>query len=268
MRRRLAKAAFVLAGAAVLAGLGVRHWRLRNVSAVQRGFSVAAARGCFNCHGPGGVTGLEDPEGRTGGAPGFGHDEVAARARSDDEIREWILNGRPLRLREEEPADEEDGPLLMMPAWRGRLSEAEVDDLVAYIRAVAELERPSDERAEAGGKAALSLGCFGCHGPQGRGNPPNPGSLKGYIPSWAGDDFPELVRDDAELEEWILDGAPRRLRDHPLASFFLRRQVLKMPAYRGRVSQEELHSLRAYVRWLRRSSAARVDASSRGEPGG
>jgi hypothetical protein len=73
----------------------------------------------------------------------------------------------------------------------------------------------------------------------------------GYVPAWDGRDFPELVRDDAELREWILDGAPDRLLENPLARRFLDRQVLKMPAYRGRVEPFEVEAIAAYIRWLR-----------------
>jgi hypothetical protein len=82
----------------------------------------------------------------------------------------------------------------------------------------------------------------------------NPRSLKGYVPSWDGPDFPDLARDEAETREWILDGSPRRLRDHPVAAFFLKRQVLKMPAYRGSIDDAQLARLVDYIRWLRRES--------------
>jgi hypothetical protein len=58
--------------------------------------------------------------------------------------------------------------------------------------------------------------------------------------------------DDADLREWILDGRPRRLQANPLARFFLDRQAIRMPAFRGRISEEELRALEAYIGWLRR----------------
>jgi mono/diheme cytochrome c family protein len=103
----------------------------------------------------------------------------------------------------------------------------------------------------AGRDAAARAGCFACHGPQGRGDTPNPGSLKGYIPSWSGTDFPELARDDAEIREWVRDGAPRRLRQHRVASIFLRRAAIRMPAYGDRVTDAELDAIVGYIRWLR-----------------
>jgi mono/diheme cytochrome c family protein len=247
----------VAVGAGVALGLAawawLSWWRAKNVSPVQRGWSVAEAHGCFGCHGPGGVTGRPDPGNGIGGVPAFSRDDVEAYAKNEGEIREWILDGMPRRLREAAASDDSAEELLTpMPAWRGVLSEREVDHLVAYIKAVAEVDRPGEARAEAGRQAAERLGCFGCHGPQGRGSLPNPRSFKGYIPSWDGPDLPELARGEAEVREWILDGRPRRLQEDPVARHFLDRQVIQMPAYRGRITPEDVESIVHYIRWLRR----------------
>jgi mono/diheme cytochrome c family protein len=138
-----------------------------------------------------------------------------------------------------------------MPAWRGRLSHAQVDDLVTYIRAVAAADVPEEPAARNGYAIAERLGCFGCHGPGGRGAGSNPGSLKGYIPPWDGPDFAELVANDGELREWILGGRPQRLQANALARFFLDRQAMRMPAFRGHLTEEELRALETYIRWLR-----------------
>jgi mono/diheme cytochrome c family protein len=237
------------ASVAVLAAVGgVGWWRGRAVGPVQRGARIAAASGCLGCHGPGGQ--LADPDGSrgVGSVPSFGHEDVTGYARSAGEIREWILDGRLKRLLGEKPDD--PPPALRMPAWRGRLSDREVDHLVAYVRAVSDFDPVPAGPAE-GREAAARLGCFACHGPQGRGDTPNPGSLKGYIPSWSGADFPELARDDGEIREWIRDGGPRRLRQHPLAAFFLRRQAIRMPAYGSRVTDAEAAQITDYIGWLR-----------------
>ena len=130
----------------------------------------------------------------------------------------------------------------------------EVDQLVAYVKAVSDFD-PVPDAVAAGRDAAARLGCFACHGPQGRFDTPNPGSLKGYIPSWSGRDFPELARDEGEIREWIRDGSPRRLRDNPVAAFFLRRQAIRMPAYGDRVSEDEVRQ------------DHRLHPLARGEPG-
>jgi len=246
MRRRLATTIALLAVVGVVA---VAWWRSHNVGPVQRGARLAAARGCLSCHDAGGR--LADPDGTLGigSVPAFDHDDVTSYARSEAEIREWILDGKLRRLREEPAAGPE--PLLRMPAWRGRLSPAEVDHLVAYVKAASDFD-PVPEAAAAGRETAARLGCFACHGLQGRFDTPNPGSLKGYVPAWSGADFPELARDDAEIREWVRDGGPKRLRENPVAAFFLRRQAIRMPAYGDRISEDEIRQVTAYIRWLRR----------------
>jgi mono/diheme cytochrome c family protein len=237
-----------------LAGLGtLAWWRPHNVGPAQRGARLAAERGCLSCHGPGGR--LADPDGTRGigSAPSFDHDDVVEYARTEAEIREWILDGKPHRLREEPAAG--PAPLLQMPAWRDRLAPAEVDHLVAYVKAVSDFD-PVPAVAAAGRDVAARLGCFSCHGQGGRFDSPNPGSLKGYVPAWSGADFEELARDDAEIREWIRDGGPKRLRENPVAAFFFRRQSIRMPAYADRVSEDEVRQVTAYIRWLRGAGPA------------
>jgi mono/diheme cytochrome c family protein len=245
MVRRLALA-LPLAAAAALGAIA--WWRTHDVGPVQRGARLAAERGCLSCHGPAGR--LADPEGTrgVGTVPSFDHDDVTAYAKSEAEIGEWIQDGQPRRLRD--APDGEPPPLLRMPAWRDRLSPVEVDQLVAWVTAVSDFE-PVPEAIAAGRDTAARLGCFACHGPQGRFDTPNPGSLKGHVPSWTGADFLELARDDGEIGEWIRDGGPKRLRDNPVAAFFLRRQAIRMPAYGDRVTADEVRQVTAYIRWLR-----------------
>jgi len=245
MRRRLALALPIVA----LAGLcTVAWWRSHNIGPVERGARLAAERGCLSCHGPAGR--LADPDGTLGigSVPSFEHDDVTTYAKSEGEIREWILDGKPRRLREEKGA--EPKPVLGMPAWRDRLSPAEVDRLVAYVKAVSDFD-PVPDAVAAGREAAARLGCFACHGPQGRFDTPNPGSLKGYVPAWSGADFPELARDESEIREWIRDGSPKRLRENPVAAFFIRRQAIRMPAFGDRVSEDEVRRITGYIVWLR-----------------
>jgi mono/diheme cytochrome c family protein len=90
------------------------------------------------------------------------------------EIREWIVDGMPRRVRDDpEQRKLREKALILMPAWRGIIGGRDLDDLVAYVKAVSDFEKPEDERAEEGRQVAIKFGCFNCHGPQGRGAMPN-----------------------------------------------------------------------------------------------
>ena len=251
MRRRFWFVAFcVVAGAWLYAPL--RHVVLQvEVTPAQRGAQVAHRAGCFGCHGPDGVGGVKNPGSADEEVPGFAGGTPMMWAKSETELREYILDGAPPRKRNDPRHQAQvDAQLLTMPAYRGHLSGRDVDDLIAYIRAVSGLITPTDPVAARGQDLALRLGCFLCHGPMGAGGTGNPGSLKGYIPGWWGNDFRELVRDEAELRGWILDGGIARLREHPVARYFLARQRVPMPAYRRFVSEHDLEALVRYVQWV------------------
>ena len=180
--------------------------------------------------------------------------------RSPEEIREWIRDGIPARLMNDPgDIDRRKGQLIAMPAFRDRLNQQDLDDLVAYVQSIsAAVSPPGGGAAAAGRELAVKHGCFGCHGPEGRGLILNPGSFKGYIPAWDSDDYAELVRDPSEFREWVTTGEIRRFRDNPAAAAFLDRQAIKMPPFRGVISDGDVESLRAYVEWVR---AGRPEAS-------
>jgi mono/diheme cytochrome c family protein len=137
-----------------------------------------------------------------------------------------------------------------MPAYRGWISERDVDALVAFIRAASELLVSEEENIARGGEIARANGCFGCHGEMGAGGVANPGSFKGYVPGFQGSDFEELVRSDEELRDWIAKGSIPRLTEDPFASFFLKRQRIQMPAYGEFLSESDIEAVAAHVRWL------------------
>lgn len=252
MRRRLALTALVLAAAAAASYLFLRRSRTPSPSRVQRGYEVADAMGCFACHGPGGLRGMADPGHGLDEVPPLAGGLVTMYAKDEGELREWILDGAPRRIRDD-PAQWKlrERAVIQMPAWRGLIEDDDLEDLVAYVKAVSDLETPQDEQARAGRKTAERYGCFNCHGPQGRGSLPNLRSFKGVIPAWDGPDFVELARDEGEVREWILYGRPRRLQEQQAARYFLDRQPIKMPAYQGHVTEAELGELLAYIRWVR-----------------
>jgi mono/diheme cytochrome c family protein len=220
-------------------------------TAAARGHEIALGAGCFSCHGPGGRGGVNNPGSRDGTVPAFVEGEPMMWVNSEQEIREYILDGAPQRKRENPRyARQQAEQLLTMPAYRGYLSEAEVDDIVAYIRAMSGLAAPTDEAALLGQDLAYKFGCFDCHGPMGAGGVGNPGSLKGYIPGWWGKDFDDLVRSDDDLREWIREGRLQRLEDNPIARHFTGGQRIQMPAYKGALDDAQVDALMAYVRWV------------------
>ncbi len=243
-------AGLILHATAGAAAAWTNPWKQEAVAAV-RGEEIARKEGCFTCHGAGGRGGIKNPGSAGGEVPGWDGATMAMYVRSDKELYDWVLQGAPKRLRSAPDYAATKG-VIPMPAYKGSLSGRDLDDLVAYIRAVAGTRRKMPDVVYEGRRIAVRMGCFGCHGPSGMGGGPNPGSFKGYIPSLTGSDFEELVRDEKELRDWILEGRIPRLWKNPLARRYLARQRVQMPAYRDHLSEVELKQLIDYIRWLRK----------------
>src|SRR5262249_45249774 len=153
--------------------------------------------------------------------PGFAEQTLMMFAKNEAEIREYILDGAPERRRASATYREQTAAqALQMPAFRGWVSQADLGSLVAYLRSVSGMLEPHDAETQRGAQLARKLGCFACHGEMGIGGRPNPGSLKGYIPGFVGDDFHELVRNDDELITWVREGALPRVAEQGLGKYF------------------------------------------------
>lgn len=222
-----------------------------NLPAAERGRRIAERWGCFTCHGAGGIHGVANHGRVDKTVPGFEGD-VMMYAKNDADIHEWIRDGVPKRRAESHTwQDQRDKGALRMPRFGRVLSESQIDDLVAFVNASAGNPEPEDSLALAGLDVGKSLACFGCHGPGGRLAVRNPGSLKGYVPSWDGRDFPELVHGRSEFHEWVDSGVSRRFRGNPAAMVLLKRAALHMPAYHAHLAEGDEDALWAYVQWLR-----------------
>jgi mono/diheme cytochrome c family protein len=257
---------------AVVVALGVLAWAsypaLRDLvlrseaSDALRGHARAEELGCFGCHGPGGRGGVGNPGSRRETIPGFTGSTLMMYVHDDDEIRQYILDGRPDRLADDpDHAAEMKAQAIHMPAYRDVLEPGDVELLVAYVRQVSGMIEPPGEAERAGAEVALRMGCFGCHGALGMGGVGNPGSLKGYVPGFLGEDYRELVRDEGELREWIAKGRLARVDRHWIGGWFAERQLLQMPAYETRLSAEEMDALVAFVTWLAAGGLAKVPLS-------
>jgi mono/diheme cytochrome c family protein len=224
------------------------------ITAVQRGQLLADQLGCFRCHGPDGRGGVPNPGSQDETVPGFQGGMLVMYAHDDQEIREYILEGLPASRRaDREYLAQREKQALRMPAYRGAVSGQEVRDLIAYVKAASAFVSPLPATPEARGMdIAYRNGCLSCHNVMGAGGLKNPGSLKGYIPGWWGEDFDELVRDEAELRQWIEEGRIKRLAEHPIARHFVEGQRVQMPAYKKFLTPEEITELVRFVQWVRK----------------
>jgi mono/diheme cytochrome c family protein len=219
-----------------------------------RGRELAQNLGCTGCHEPSAQTVIMNPASLRGVIPSF-HSAASVPmfwVKDEDEFREWVQQGVSSRIRQErERFHTDQGSHITMPAYGHTLDAAGLDDLYIYFQDENSFSLPAPETAVAKGAAvAEAHGCFACHGQHGLEGGSNPGSFKGYIPPWEGDDFDELVKNDAELREWIQTGHPQRFRRNPLANYFMDRQSVKMPAYSTVLDDGEIRELIAYIRWL------------------
>jgi mono/diheme cytochrome c family protein len=217
-----------------------------------RGHRLAGELGCFTCHGPEGGGGMKNPGSQEGEVPAFTEQTQMMYVKTTDDLREYILDGAPRRRRED--ADYRarmDAAALHMPAYRSLVSAAQVEDLVAYLRATSGQIIADEKDVSHGAELATTYRCESCHAPLGAGGVSNPGSFKSYIPGFWGEDYDELVRSDAELHQWIADGAIPRITEHAIGGWFFRRQAVKMPAYGKFLPPEDVAALETWVKWVR-----------------
>jgi mono/diheme cytochrome c family protein len=245
--------AFLLEHAAMLIPAAKQEILPQRQDPAVRGRLVAERMGCFGCHGAEGVRGIANPGAPDGVVPALAGGEMMMWAHDESELRAWILDGR-IEAHDEPRQGLEAGRgsrrALVMPAYRAVLAPHELEDLVVYLKSISGLQFPDDDLAAKGLERMHELGCFRCHGAMGTGGVSNPRSLKGYVPGFVGEDYRELVRDGAELRQWIRNGVSDRFARNPLARVVLERQTLKMPAYGKHLDEADVEALAASVTWL------------------
>jgi len=106
---------------------------------VERGKAVYRKYGCAGCHGQNGAGGVPNPNAKTAQqVPGLLH---VADGYTIDELKKRILDGQreiPF-INASKPH-----PPLFMPAWRNKIAEGELNDLVDYLRSLV----PKGEKVE------------------------------------------------------------------------------------------------------------------------
>lgn len=227
------------------------YWSARSTNPVRRGVKRAAELGCFSCHGSLGSHGIPDPGTHDAGVPDWSGGVWMMHVENDQEIRDYILTGSTPEQRHGSTGHDHETAAIEMPAYENVLAGSDLEDLVAAFKVLSGMSvPPAGSSARRGHDVARTWECFSCHGPAGSGGLPNPASFTGFIPGWYGADFQDLVRNRQEFDEWILEGTLSRLENHAIASFFIRRQRVSMPAY-GQMREDELDDLWAYAEWLR-----------------
>jgi cbb3-type cytochrome c oxidase subunit III len=135
-----------------------------------------------------------------------------------------------------------------MPVWGAVISQRQVSELVAYIRAglpsvpdATPPAVPQNQGAEVAG-AALYIrdGCINCHGPNGLGGVPNPQSPDKTIPPLSGIDFRTEFNTDKKITDFIRSG-----------SVIGHAPIVSMPHWGGILSDADLAALVAYLKTLK-----------------
>ena len=248
--RKLLLLALVALAAAPLALPAVMRARADN--SVWRGMRLANRNGCFACHSAPHNLEVANPGSPFETIPSFAGGNLMMYVDTPREVKEWIRNGFTAKRKADKQAwTKYQAQLIQMPAFGGKLSDRDIDDLAAYVLAADSYNTPPDETAQRGEEIARSH-CLGCHNVGGAGGLHNTGSPFGYVPAWWGPDFHDLVKDDEELREWITTGSSHRVAANPLAGWFWRRQRIRMPAY-DHLSAQDVDALIAYIAWLGRT---------------
>lgn len=94
----------------------------------ERGRALFVRFGCIGCHGPDGKGGVPNPNAATAQqVPGL---QYVAQGYTAAELSQKILTGQ-----QDIPREDPNGPRppLYMPAWKGVLTPAQVDDLTVYL---------------------------------------------------------------------------------------------------------------------------------------
>lgn len=215
------------------------------------GRELAREAGCLTCHFPYRGEEIANPGSRWKVVPRFEAGNAMMYVKSRGEIEEFIRFGAPTSWLENPRARARLAEQrIRMPAYEERLSDAQIERLAVWASVVEGVEVAGDESAARGRRLARDNGCISCHGLEGAGGLPNPGSLGGFIPGFLGENFRDLVESRAEFDEWVETGSLERLQRNPLVRWVWRRQALSMPAFAD-LSDADLDALWSWIQAVR-----------------
>jgi mono/diheme cytochrome c family protein len=185
---------------------------------------------CAQCHGP---------QGQGGVSPAVPTLTKVGKQLTAAQLRQIINHGLGESANPKQP---------YMPVWGAVISDTQVNDLVAYIRAglpaVPTATAPEVPQGQGlaveGATLYIAYGCINCHGPNGLGGVPNPQSPDKTIPPLSGLDFRKEFNTDAKIEAVIRSG-----------SVIGKAPIVSMPHWGGIIPQDRLHALVAYLKTLK-----------------
>ncbi|MBI5137939.1 MAG: c-type cytochrome [Nitrospirae bacterium] len=249
------------------------------------GLGLVEHLGCLFCHGLGGRQGLDNPNAKERKrVPAWDDPEFAKRYPDPAKVRQTIREGR---FPERDPAATSNP--IPMPPWGNRLTDPEMDAIIAYIWSLRETPTASHPKggrwktAElatgtitqplppedtevthehgapgTGGNALVEkgrglvgyLGCLHCHGLGDSDSMPNPNARRDPVPRW----------DDAEFVKryWVDDGVRyviekgRRPQKAPGATD----EPVPMPPFGNMLDNQEMDAIIAYIWSLREQPMA------------
>jgi len=241
-------------------------------SPVSRGAKLIDTAGCLACHGRGDGEKrfnlrLRGDKWAPKNNPTFWDGEITKM----DRLVEWIANGVVA-----DEVEKHKKLFIQMPAYKDRLKPDEIEAIAAWILAeglkitqgTGPTAKPAtlptgsplspDQLLVSGDRLSRRSGCYQCHGELGQGGGPNPGSFKGYIPGFFGQDFLELTAngDRAEILHWIDHGRGLAIETGLTGKFAKRYfdgQATPMPAYRDQLTAPEKELLVDYILQLNKS---------------
>jgi cbb3-type cytochrome c oxidase subunit III len=185
---------------------------------------------CAQCHGP---------QGQGGVSPAVPTLTQAGKQLTATQLRRIINHGLGESANPTQP---------YMPVWGAVISDTQVNDLVAYIRAglpsVPTATPPQVPQGQGlaveGATLYVAYGCINCHGPNGLGGVPNPQAPDKVIPPLSGAAFFKQFNTDKKIIDVIRSG-----------SVIGRAPIVSMPHWGGIIPQQRLNALVAYLKTLR-----------------
>src|SRR5439155_7500834 len=180
---------------------------------------------CAQCHGDRGVGGV---------SPDVPALQAVAPTLTVGQLTSIIEHGAGASHNSDKP---------FMPVWKGVISNQQIANLVAYMRAgfpdvqgAQVVEVPQNQGdAVAGAFLYQRYGCINCHGPNGLGGVPNPLSPDKSIPPLVGTDFHDEFNDQA-IAQIIRDG-----------SVIGKQPIVSMPHWGTILTDQQIHQLVVYI---------------------